>query len=201
MTGDDRPPRSGFSGDVLRLLIGSAVTILLFAGGVYWLRHQPMGARQAESGTAVQVRLLTTEEPTPFPLTTSAPSETSTLTEDTTPTASVTSPSDAHETDETQIAPASPVKVKRPSGSPSRLTQRSARTPASELTLRFQNALLRHISRFQQYPEQAQKRGMQGRALVVFVLRRDGSVADAWVQSTSGEVLLDDEALATIRRA
>ncbi len=58
MTGEDRPPQSGFSADVVRLLIGSAVTILLLTGGVFWLHHQPMGSSQRESGTAVQVRLM-----------------------------------------------------------------------------------------------------------------------------------------------
>jgi len=42
---------------------------------------------------------------------------------------------------------------------------------------------------------------MEGTVRVVFLLRRDGTVLDAWVQSTSGETILDHEAIDTIYRA
>lgn len=51
------------------------------------------------------------------------------------------------------------------------------------------------------YPATAQRRGLEGQALVSVRIARDGSVLTLVVQRSSGEPLLDEAALATVRRA
>jgi periplasmic protein TonB len=195
---DHREARLGFSNDVLRLVIGSALSVLLLAGGVYWLQSLPVGSPRQEAGTAVQVRLLTSEEPTPFPLAAAGTASISSISEKDNDNGHQPEPEHDEAIAEPQPAPL-PLKSKK--GAPSRFTQRLAQSAASELAMKFQQTLLRHIARFQRYPEQARARGSQGTVVVVFLLRRDGSVLNAWIQSTSGETLLDREAIATIHRA
>lgn len=199
MSGDSGQTRQQFSSDVMRLLIGSALAALMFAGGVYWLRSLPAsGVPQQDAGASIQVRLLPSEEPTPFPTNIEPPARL-----DTTSEADGKSNSKS-EVDQEEpnvvVAPASP-SMGRPANSRPRLTPKARTEISSEMALRFQQALLAHIARFKRYPEQALKQPMRGTVIVVFQLRRDGSVMDAWVQSSSGEPLLDREAIATIDRA
>ena len=51
------------------------------------------------------------------------------------------------------------------------------------------------------YPPQAARAGWTGRVLVSFLVREDGSVTEAMVSGGSGVLLLDQEALAAVRRA
>ena len=70
--------------------------------------------------------------------------------------------------------------------------------PASSAAAKFQQTLLRHISRFQRYPSAA------GSARLVdtqFAMARDGTLLGVWVRTSSGQMLLDKEAIETIRRA
>jgi protein TonB len=195
----DQQVQAGASGEIARLLAASALVVLLLAGGVYWLHHTPAGLPQREAGTLVQVRLLPSPDPTPFPVAETQPS---------TDTAAGQSPEQprepASEVRHEDVLPAptiSPAVAKPTTSVNPRLNQRSARSPASELALKFQQALLRHIARFQRYPQWARQNGSKGTVQVLFLLRRDGTVLDAWVQSTSGEVGLDREAIETVRRA
>jgi len=45
------------------------------------------------------------------------------------------------------------------------------------------------------YPEEARKQKIQGRAVVKFIVNSDGRVSDAFVKKSSGNALLDAEAL------
>jgi periplasmic protein TonB len=51
------------------------------------------------------------------------------------------------------------------------------------------------------YPEEARRRGEEGRVDVRFTIDRSGRVVDAAIVATSGSTLLDDAALATIKQA
>lgn len=51
------------------------------------------------------------------------------------------------------------------------------------------------------YPPAAQRRGLEGQVMLSLRIARDGSVHALAVQRSSGEPLLDDGALATVRRA
>jgi protein TonB len=67
--------------------------------------------------------------------------------------------------------------------------------------LRFQRTLQAHVEHYRSYPATARRDRLQGTVQVLFAMRRDGTVLDAWVQASSGQMLLDKEALETIRRA
>ena len=49
------------------------------------------------------------------------------------------------------------------------------------------------------YPEEAQKLGIQGRVICQFVVNKDGSIVDVEVVRSSGDPLLDNEAIRVIR--
>ena len=57
--------------------------------------------------------------------------------------------------------------------------------------------LMEYLSTHVQYPEEAQKKGIQGRVFVSFVVNRDGSISDARV-ARSIDLSLDNEALRVI---
>ena len=61
--------------------------------------------------------------------------------------------------------------------------------------------LLAWLERHKEYPRVAQKRRQQGVVLLHIVLDRDGRVIEAHIQESSGYHLLDDAALAMLKRA
>ena len=65
----------------------------------------------------------------------------------------------------------------------------------------FQAALLAHIERFRRYPDEARRDQRQGVVVVGFAMDRQGDLIDLWVDRSSGTTSLDEEALATVRRA
>ncbi len=62
-------------------------------------------------------------------------------------------------------------------------------------------ALLRHLQAFRDYPYAARRTRQQGRVVVLVALQGDGAVASASVEQSSGHELLDQAALAMVRRA
>jgi protein TonB len=71
----------------------------------------------------------------------------------------------------------------------------------SSVASTFQRTLLRHIARYQNYPDEARSARLQGVVQLVFAMTRDGIVLDVWIKSSSGSSILDQAALDTIRRA
>ncbi|MHB1285459.1 MAG: energy transducer TonB [Leptospirales bacterium] len=52
-----------------------------------------------------------------------------------------------------------------------------------------------------EYPQEAQQRGITGRALVTFTIKEDGTLANARLTESSGSRILDEEALRIVRVA
>lgn len=50
-----------------------------------------------------------------------------------------------------------------------------------------------------EYPKICQENGIQGRAIVEFVINRDGSVVDVEIQRTAGDEILDEEAVRVVK--
>lgn len=73
--------------------------------------------------------------------------------------------------------------------------------PTGAGAISFRDALLAHVIRHRRYPPEAQRQGVQGAVEVRFLLDRSGGVHEPWIVASSGRVILDEEALATIRRA
>ncbi|MHC4043477.1 energy transducer TonB [Bradyrhizobium sp. 23AC] len=73
--------------------------------------------------------------------------------------------------------------------------------PASSAAIKFQQSLLRHVSRYQRYPNAARAMHLEGTVVTQFAMARDGTLLGVWVRTSSGQLLLDKEAIETIRRA
>jgi protein TonB len=73
--------------------------------------------------------------------------------------------------------------------------------PQAGAALRYQRLLLAHIERYQHYPTAARRDRLQGTVLIAFAMRRDGGLVAVSVKSSSGQQVLDEEAVETVRRA
>jgi protein TonB len=65
----------------------------------------------------------------------------------------------------------------------------------------FRDLLLAHIARFRRYPPEAQSAHIEGTVWLRFVMDRAGHVDSVWIDQSSGQRVLDNEAVASIRRA
>ena len=65
----------------------------------------------------------------------------------------------------------------------------------------YQAQVLAHLQRFRAYPPEARSRGITGVAAVRFALGRDGRVLSVSLARGSGASILDEAALAMVRRA
>lgn len=72
--------------------------------------------------------------------------------------------------------------------------------PSSEVAAYLQR-LESHLARYRVFPAAARSAGSEGVVTVYFSVTREGSVLDAWVETSSGVSALDAEALAAILRA
>ncbi len=73
--------------------------------------------------------------------------------------------------------------------------------PPSNTVQKFQQALFRQIERQERYPAAAQRDRLQGSVETLFVMNRDGTVLSVQVKTSSGQAMLDEEAMKAIRRA
>jgi protein TonB len=65
----------------------------------------------------------------------------------------------------------------------------------------WQSMLLGHLARYRRYPVQAERARQQGVAYVRFSVNRQGQVLASRLERSSGYAMLDQETLATVRRA
>ena len=79
---------------------------------------------------------------------------------------------------------------------------RSAPANSADLSaVAYRDVLLAHIAQFQRYPAEARRARMEGAVEVRFILNRNGDILQAWIIASSGIEMLDQEALAAVRRA
>lgn len=71
----------------------------------------------------------------------------------------------------------------------------------NEDLLQYQNILLAHIARYQGYPSEQRNQRVEGIVQLSFAMNRQGGLLDIWVDHSSGVGALDNEAIATVRRA
>lgn len=184
----------------LRWFVGVALLMqFLLAAGVFWLHHVPAGTGPRDSGSVVEVRLITIAK-APQPLIVAsqppsvAPAEPSEpLVDD--PNRSI--PEDTIAPLPSELGRASkPATTSAPASSAA-----PARARTSPTAVIFQRTLLSHIARYRKYPDQARRDRSQGTVQLVFAMRRDGMVTDIWVKASSGSNALDVAAVDTIRNA
>jgi len=193
-------PNAWSSGEVVRLLLVPTIAAVLFVGGVYWVRLQvPAGHTGQDQVSVVQVRLLPRPDPAPIPVTADTqPATTAIATRTDVPREET----EARNHDDTAVVP--PVTAVTPAqaavpGIKSAPSPMDA--PPSRAMIRFQQALLRHVAAHQRYPGLARPGRLQGSVGTLFSMRRDGTLVGVWVKTSSGQVVLDKEAIDTIRRA
>ncbi|KRQ90410.1 energy transducer TonB [Bradyrhizobium valentinum] len=191
-------PGTWSSGEILRLFTVPALATLLLVGGVYWIRLQtPSGSMGQQQASVVQVHLL--PRPDAAPIVTASTSHSSAQ--------DVTSRTDISPKEPSPSTSDEPVPVPRafsPAEAPPSniLSAPSAISgPADSAAAKFQQALLRHVAQYQRYPNAARALRLQGKVDTQFSMSRDGKLLGVWVRTSSGQTLLDKEAMETIRRA
>jgi periplasmic protein TonB len=198
-SGENATP-TGWSSTALRFLLPSILVVLLLAGGIVWIRSLPSGMASADPASTVMVRLLQSPEPTPF--------------------AAVQSPGthlqqSVGQRRQLQSEPVDPTTTEMPpvpqttaSITPDqtaipdvRSDQQSFSEPPNVAVAQFQRALMQHIAKFQRYPASLGGDHAEGTVQIAFVMGRDGRIVDAWIKTSSGHVVLDQEAIDALRRA
>ncbi|MGO1718898.1 MAG: energy transducer TonB [Luteimonas sp.] len=72
---------------------------------------------------------------------------------------------------------------------------------SGQMAADWQGLLLGHLEQYRRYPRQAQRRRLEGTAHVRFQIDRQGNVYNPRIGRSSGHAPLDEETLATVRRA
>lgn len=187
-------------GELLRLIIAPALVTVLLVGGVYWIRLQPLaGSLGQQSPSMVQVHLLPRPDSAPIAVASVAQS----ITDSVVRRADVS----LKETDPTtpdDPVPVPTAKAFSPAEAPPsnmRSVPSAVSGSASSAAIKFQQALLRHVARYQHYPNAARALHLEGKVDAQFSMSRDGTLLGVWVKTSSGQAVLDKEALETIRRA
>ena len=116
---------------------------------------------------------------------------------ETVPPPSPATPADAAETDVEQTA--APPATTAQTHAPAAAQSVSGHSTAAEAS--WQDKLLGHLQRHRRYPSQAQWKRQEGVVYVQFVVDRQGRVSAIALGRSSGSPALDEEALATVKRA
>jgi periplasmic protein TonB len=186
------------SGEILRLFIAPALVTLLLVGGVYWIRLQmPAGSTGQQQASVVQVHLLPRPDSAPIVAASTPHSTVQDITSRPDTSSKEPTPSTS---DETVPVPRTLSPAETP---PSNILSAPATVsgPAASAAAKFQQALLRHVAHYQRYPNAARSQRLQGKVDAQFSMSRDGKLLGVWVRTSSGQTLLDKEAMDTIRRA
>ncbi|MCP4125890.1 MAG: energy transducer TonB, partial [Gammaproteobacteria bacterium] len=78
--------------------------------------------------------------------------------------------------------------------------QTATRSNSKRLSREYRSTLLRLIERNKYYPLRARRRGMEGKSLVAFTVKRNGEIRNISLSRSSKQQLLDQAAIQTIRR-
>jgi len=190
----DLAPYGETTSGTWRWLVGTAVLVpVLLLAGVYWLHQMPVGPLARQGSSTIQVELIASPASTaefkqasvqPNPPIVDFQTEARISEQSVAPV-------------EQEIAPPQPVLRPQPAAIPEQKPAGGGQRQAisAGAASRFQQQLFTHIERYQRHP------GASGTVLVLFAMRRDGTLVRLDVKSSSGRPLLDQEAIETIRRA
>jgi len=200
MTDEFSPADAGpVVGLEFRRLLGLAVIVSMpFAFGVYWLRQLPIGPAAHTSDPFIKVNIV--RSPDPGPVRPETPPRTGPSSQAVRQDWPTEEPE--HQIDAPDVPEVSPTAPGRPDSEVSpHPPPLSPGSPPSSVVAKFQKALLAHIARYRRYPDGAQRGHLQGVVELLFAMQRDGAVLDIWVRTSSGQVVLDQAAIDTVRRA
>lgn len=181
-----------------RWLVGVAAVVPMFvAAGVYWLHHTPGGQRSQASGAVIEVLLV--EQPAHSDnsarlIARSDPASSQGQIEPLIDAPNKPIPQETAEAASTEaMALPKDSIIEKPA---SLASVRPNRIPSGAAAT-FRRTLLSHIARYRK----THSAGLHGVVQVLFAMRRDGSVSEVWVRTSSGNIVLDQEAMDTIKRA
>jgi periplasmic protein TonB len=193
-------PSAGSTGEFVRLMLAPALVTIMVVGGYYWLHQQPAGpAERKETATTVTVRLLPEQAPAPIPTAPVSRKATANVASRTD-----VSPNEADQATADTTAPTEPPRELVPPEPPApqlRPTSSPFGAPPSSASIRFQQAVLRHVALYYRYPKAAWPERLHGTVEAGFSMRRDGTLVGVWVKTGSGAAILDKAAIDAIRRA
>lgn len=179
---------------IWRWFVGSAVLVpVLLAVGIYWLHQMPIGPTARQGSSTIHVELV--PSPAPAMEFRQASAQPNPPIVDFQVESKISEQSVAPV--EQDIAPPQPQLRPQPAAVPEQKPAGGGQRQAvsTGAAARFQQQLFAHIERYQRHP------GASGTVLVLFAMRRDGTLVRLDVKSSSGRPLLDQEAVETIRRA
>ncbi|MCP3669531.1 MAG: TonB family protein [Gammaproteobacteria bacterium] len=96
--------------------------------------------------------------------------------------------------------PTPPTEVKGRKVSVKQPLQTATSGNSKRLSREYRSTLLRLIERNKYYPLRARRRGMGGKALVAFTVKRNGEIRNISLSRSSKQQLLDQAAIQTIKR-
>ncbi|MDQ8728073.1 energy transducer TonB [Bradyrhizobium sp. LHD-71] len=179
-------------------MVGIAILVpIMLSAGVYWLHHVPPGSQRHAEGPLVEVRLVQEPAREPAPLVVTRPDIAISTGR---PEPLVAAPERSIPEETTTMASVAPTTVPAESAPARSATARVSAMPSGSASA-FRRQLLSHIARYKRHPNGGQADGVRGVVQVLFAMRRDGTVIETWVRTSSGHVLLDQAATETIRRA
>lgn len=183
-----------------RWLIGIAVIVpAALTAGVYWLHQVPAGSQSRSAGPVVEVRLVQEPRSEPMPVVSARPDHEASKGR---PEPLVEAPMRPIPEETTKMVSAPAMVPSEPSLDRSSLPAPTRQRPTSSGSASaFQRLLLSHIARYLRYPKDAQPGQLHGIVQVRFAMRRDGTVTETWIRTSSGHPMLDEAAAETVRRA
>ena len=101
------------------------------------------------------------------------------------------------------LSPVSPTKASATpkDARPVRPAEPAAAASAPGAAADYRNAVLARINARKRYPDMALERGARGVAVVSFTLDDAGQIVSATLAKSAGDPALDNDAVATVRRA
>ncbi|HLH10686.1 MAG TPA: energy transducer TonB [Methylovirgula sp.] len=190
--------RAWFLTVFLRWVMVPVVVTVLLSGGVFWLRQQKStGSAQSDDISMVQVRLVAPAEPVAAPRQPTAAHPVSRIAFS---AESAADQAQATASDDASVA-ALDQPFTPPVAEPDVGFDAPVDAPPDSVALKFRQELFRHIELYRHYPAAARRDHLHGTVETLFLMRRDGTVLDVQVKESSGQSLLDKEAVETIRRA
>jgi protein TonB len=192
------PDQGGSSLQLLRLFAVPAVVTVLLVGGVYWVRLQvPAGAIGRQQASVVQVHLI----PRPAPASIAETADSPAIVENVSGRIDA-APKDPDFTSDRQVKVPQAKAYSPAEAPPANIgsIMSTAGAPPQNIAVKFQQALLRHVERYQSDPN-TRPFNLRGTVVTRVSMRRDGTLIGVWVKTSSGQVILDKEAVETIRRS
>lgn len=177
--------------------VALAVPILV-AAGVYWLHQLPAGPGLRANDNIIDVHLIGPQLDTVDRVEAARPQQTQRQQQ---AEKLVQDPRRALPDQVVAALPSEPERQAPPAAAAVAPPPSVSKKMTDQKAALFQRELLSHIARYRRYPDAARHDRAEGIVRLLFSMRRDGTVTNVQVASSSGFPLLDLAAIETIQKA